>query len=73
MIFESLIAIQKIGILRAGPSVIFLLHDLEGRIQVAAIETAGILRTGDALQDLQHIYSESRAIAFAGVLLVRLR
>lgn len=61
VIFESLIAIQKIRDTSAGPSVMFLLHDLEERVQVAAIETVGILRTADALEDLQHIYDQAKS------------
>jgi HEAT repeat protein len=53
VIFESLIAIQKIHDESAGPKVQFLLRDLKEKIQLAAIETVGILATRSALDDLR--------------------
>ncbi|MBC7928360.1 MAG: HEAT repeat domain-containing protein, partial [Bryobacteraceae bacterium] len=61
VIFESLIALQKIRDESAGARVIFLLRDLEERIQVAAIETAGLLRTHDAVLDLRTVYGEAKS------------
>lgn len=55
LIYESLIALQKIGELSAGPRVVFLLRDLDERVQLAAIETTGLLRTQDALPGLRRV------------------
>jgi HEAT repeat protein len=55
LIYESLIALQKIGEPSAGPRVVFLLRDLDERVQLAAIETAGLLRTQDALPSLRRV------------------
>lgn len=61
VIFESLIALQKIGDTSAGPRIVFLLRDLQERVQVAAIETAALLRTKEAVPDLQKVYGEKRS------------
>jgi HEAT repeat protein len=53
VIFESLIAIQKIGDPSAGPQVQILLRDLKEKIQVVAIETTGILSTRSSLDSLR--------------------
>ena len=55
LIFESVIAIQKLGDASAGHRLIFLLRDLNDRIQSAAIETVGLLRTKEALTDLTRL------------------
>ncbi len=61
LIFESLIAIQKLRDTSAGPRVTFLLRDLEEKVQRAAIETAGLLRTAEAVPDLERVLGESRS------------
>lgn len=53
LIFESLIAIQKLRDPSAGPKVQVLLRDLKEKVQLAAIETAGILTARSALDDLR--------------------
>jgi HEAT repeat protein len=60
LIYESLIALQKIQDPGAGPKAVFLLRDLEERIQVAAIETVALLRTKEAVPDLQKVYNNAR-------------
>jgi HEAT repeat protein len=55
IIYEALIALQKIGDRGAGPRVVFLLRDLSPRIQMAAIETAGLLGSVEAATDLRRI------------------
>jgi HEAT repeat protein len=60
LIYESLIALQKIRDEAAGPRVTFLLRDLDSRVQVAAIETAGLLRTREALPDLAGVLKRAR-------------
>jgi HEAT repeat protein len=59
VIFESLIAMQKIRDESAGPRAAFLIRDLHEPVQIAAIETVGLLKTRQSIPDLQRIYSES--------------
>ena len=44
VIYESLIALQKIRDESAAPGVAFLLRDLDQKVQLAAIETVGLLQ-----------------------------
>ena len=58
LIYESVIAIQKIRDESAGPQIAFLLRDPDSKVQSSAIETEGILRDRDTLptlvDDLNH-------------------
>jgi HEAT repeat protein len=60
LIYECLIAIQKIRDPSAGPSVAFLLHDLDEKVQVAAIETTGLLMYHDGINDLRDVLDRSK-------------
>lgn len=60
VIYESLIALQKIGDPKAGPGIVFLLRDLNEKVQIAAIETTGLLKNRDALNDLRDILDRSK-------------
>src|SRR5262245_6825459 len=60
VIYESLIAVQKIGDKTAGPRISFLLRDLDTRVQVAAIETTGLLQNQGALPDLVQVLGRAR-------------
>lgn len=60
VIYESLIALQKIRDPAAGPSIVFLLRDLAERVQVAAIETTGLLVNRGAINDLRDVLDRSR-------------
>lgn len=62
LIYESLIAIQKIGDPSAGYRVVFLLRDLNERVKFAAMETAGVLRTREAVTDLTRLAGQSTTI-----------
>lgn len=55
LMFESLVALQKIRDLSAGPRVVFLVRDMDEKVQVAAIETAGMLRARDAAPELLRV------------------
>jgi len=55
LMYESLIAMQKIGDTSAGSAAIFLVRDLDEKLQLAAIETVGILRTAEAVPDLKRV------------------
>ncbi len=57
---ESLVALQKIRDESAGPRVTFLLHDLDPKVQIAAIETTGLLRDMDAVPELADVLKRAR-------------
>jgi len=59
VIYECLIALQKIRDQSAGPQVSFLLRDLDKRVQVAAIETAGLLYNQEALPQLRQVLRQT--------------
>lgn len=60
VMYESLAAIEKIGDPSAGPKITYLLRDLDDRVQTTAIETAGTLRSTDALPTLRGIVANPR-------------
>ncbi len=60
VMFESLVALQKIRDPEAGPRVAYLVRDLDDKVQGAAIETVGILRAKDALPALRNILASPR-------------
>jgi HEAT repeat protein len=60
LMYEALVAMQKIRDPEAGPKIIYLLRDLDDRIQMTAIETTGVLRTVDALPTLRSIVNSPR-------------
>ncbi len=62
LIFECLIALQKIHDLSAGPSIGFLAHDLDDRIQSTALETIGVLRCTACAPDVRLTLSSARNI-----------
>jgi HEAT repeat protein len=62
VMYESLIALQKIRDESAGPRITFLLHDLDSRVQTAAIETTGLLRNTAAVPDLTDVFNRARDI-----------
>lgn len=60
LLYESLIAMQKIRDESAGPKITFLLRDLNPKVQVAAIETTGLLRNRDAVPDLTEVLKRAK-------------
>ena len=62
LIFECLIALQKLRDLSAGPQVSFLTHDLDERIQVTALETVGILRSLSSAPDVRLALGSARNV-----------
>ncbi len=60
VIYESLIALQKIGDKSAAPGIAFLLRDLNDKVQVAAIETTGLLQNRQALPQLYDVLEKPR-------------
>jgi HEAT repeat protein len=61
VIFESLNALQKIKDPSAAPRMSFLLRDLNQKVQIAAIETTGLLRNRDALPQLRGVLTDTRS------------
>ncbi|MBI4910175.1 MAG: HEAT repeat domain-containing protein [Acidobacteria bacterium] len=61
ILYESLIAIQKIREIESGPKVQFLLRDLKDKVQIAAIETSGILQNRAAMRDLREVMERNRS------------
>jgi len=62
VIYESLIALQKIRDESAASGVAFLLHDLDEKVQAAAIETVGLLQNKSSVSDLLDVVEHSRNI-----------
>lgn len=60
VMYESLVAMQKIRDPAAGPRIVYLVRDLDDRVQTAAIETAGLLRATEALPALRGIVATPR-------------
>ena len=60
ILYESLVALQKIGDPAAAPGIAFLLQDLNERVQVAAIETSGLLRNKSALPGLREALTRAK-------------
>jgi HEAT repeat protein len=63
VIYESLIALQKIRDPSAGPLVAFLLRDLDEKVQITAIETTGLLANRGAINDLRDILDRSKKMS----------
>jgi HEAT repeat protein len=62
LLYESLVALQKIRDESAGPQILFLLHDLNQKVQMAAIETTGLLRTAEAVPDLTETLKRAKDV-----------
>jgi len=60
VMYESLIALQKIRDPAAAPGITFLLRDLDDKIQIAALETTGILRNREAAADVRDAMAHAR-------------
>jgi hypothetical protein len=57
VIYECLVAIEKINDPSAAPAAQFLLHDFSKRIQLEAITLTGLLRNKAALPDLRDVFA----------------
>ena len=60
LMYESLIAIQKIRDPEAGPGVAFLLRDLDDKVQIAALQATGMLRNVGAAPDVRYVIDHAR-------------
>ena len=61
VIYEVLIAFQKIADPSAGDKARTFIRDMEPRIQLAAIETVGLLHTREAMPDLRRVFDDKKA------------
>lgn len=55
IMYETLIALQKIRDRDAGQRAVFAVRDLDEKVQLAAIETVGILTTKEAVPELKRV------------------
>jgi hypothetical protein len=62
VLYEILIAFQKVADPSVGPRAVPMLRDLVERVQLGAIETVGLLRTRDAIPDLQKVFDSSKSV-----------
>jgi HEAT repeat protein len=62
LIFESLIALQKIRDKSAGASAAFLVRDLDNRVQITALDTVGVLGNADATPDVRYAFNRARNV-----------
>lgn len=60
LIFESLVALQKIGDPSTGPQVAFLARDLDDRVQGTALETIGVLHSLDSAPQVRSALADAR-------------
>ncbi|MGP8247544.1 MAG: HEAT repeat domain-containing protein, partial [Bryobacteraceae bacterium] len=59
LIYEAVVALEKIRDESAGPGLEFLMHDLDPKVQVAAIEAVGVLRDMGATPGLIGVLNRS--------------
>jgi HEAT repeat protein len=62
LMYESLVAIEKIGDPAAAPRVTFLLRDLADRIRIQALEVTGLLRNRDAAPEVRDALEHARSV-----------
>jgi len=60
LIYESLAALEKIRDESAGPRLVFLLHDLDSKVQTTAMEAVGLLQAKEALPSLIDVLNRTR-------------
>ena len=60
VIYESLVALEKIRDEGAGPQLAFLLHDLNEKVQIATIEATGLLLNRGAIETLRDLLDRSK-------------
>ena len=62
LLYESLVAVKKIGDPESAPRVAFLVKDLDERVQTVAAETMGILGYKPAVRDLEDVMTRDRNV-----------
>jgi HEAT repeat protein len=61
LMYEALVALQKIRDPAAGPGLAFLLRDLDEKVQLAALQATGILRNQSAAPDVRDVLDHARS------------
>ena len=62
VMYESLVALQKIRDPSAAPRITFLLRDLDEKIQITTLETTGLLANKEAAPDVRDALGHARNI-----------
>jgi len=62
LMYESLVALEKIRDPAAGPGLAFLLRDLDDKVQIAALQATGILRNKSAAPDVRDVLDHARTV-----------
>ncbi len=62
LIFESLVALQKIRDVSAGPATASAAHDLDERVQATALETVGVLHSVPSAPDVRSALSNAHSL-----------
>jgi HEAT repeat protein len=62
VIYEALVAMEKIRDSSSGPSIAFLLHDLNEKVQVTSIEATGLLLNRAAANELRDVLDRSHSM-----------
>lgn len=60
LIYQSLIALEKIGDQTAGPKISFLAQDFDEKVQIAALEAIGVLHSVDSASNVRQALERSR-------------
>lgn len=60
VLYEVLVAVRKINDRSAGPGIVFLIRDLNEKVQLAAIELCGLLRVKEAIPGLREAVLKPR-------------
>jgi HEAT repeat protein len=60
VIYEALVALQKIRDQSVGPRVEFLLRDLDDKVQITALETIGLLQDKHAIPQVRDVVENAR-------------
>jgi HEAT repeat protein len=58
LMYESVIALQKIRDVSAGPRIAFLVRDLNEKIQIAALRACGVLRVQSAAPNIRRLIDD---------------
>jgi HEAT repeat protein len=62
LMYESLIALQKIRDPESAPRITFLLRDLDEKVQIATLETTGLLRNREAAPGVRDALEHARTV-----------
>lgn len=58
IMYESVVSLQKIRDVSAGPKIVFLVRDLNERIQIAALRACGVLRVQPAAPNIRRVIDD---------------